>query len=146
MQEMTGEITRTPKARQAVTSKTVIEHVLGRLREIGIKDIFGVPGDFAFPIQDAVCADQRLRLDLRLFTISRYSRFLISLVRDQFASLPSTVLMAVFQNALELAEKAAGSIGLMYQFQGESFLRPGWHGSSNTHLVEACDRLRGRLA
>jgi indolepyruvate decarboxylase len=37
-------------------SKTVIEHVLSRLREIGIKDVFGVAGDFAFPIDDAVCS------------------------------------------------------------------------------------------
>jgi indolepyruvate decarboxylase len=35
-------------------SKTVVQHVLGRLKEIGIDDIFGVAGDFAFPIQDAI--------------------------------------------------------------------------------------------
>ncbi len=35
---------------------TVIQHVLGRLRDIGIADIFGVPGDFAFPVQDAIVA------------------------------------------------------------------------------------------
>jgi indolepyruvate decarboxylase len=34
--------------------KTVIQHVLGRLKDIGIDDIFGVAGDFAFPIQDAI--------------------------------------------------------------------------------------------
>ncbi|BBX66250.1 indole-3-pyruvate decarboxylase [Mycobacterium saskatchewanense] len=34
----------------------VIEYVLGRLHEIGVTDIFGVPGDFAFPIQDAIVA------------------------------------------------------------------------------------------
>lgn len=33
---------------------TVIEHVLGRLKSIGIEDIFGVPGDFAFPVNDAI--------------------------------------------------------------------------------------------
>ena len=33
---------------------TVIEYVLGRLYEIGITDIFGVPGDFAFTVQDAI--------------------------------------------------------------------------------------------
>ena len=33
---------------------TVIEHVLGRLKSIGIDDIFGVPGDFAFPVNDAI--------------------------------------------------------------------------------------------
>jgi indolepyruvate decarboxylase len=37
--------------------KTVIQQVLGRLRDIGIDDIFGVAGDFAFPIQDAIVQD-----------------------------------------------------------------------------------------
>lgn len=35
-------------------SETVIEYVLRRLKEIGVDDIFGVPGDFAFPVQDAI--------------------------------------------------------------------------------------------
>ena len=35
-------------------SETVIGHVLGRLKAIGIEDVFGVPGDFAFPVNDAV--------------------------------------------------------------------------------------------
>ena len=35
---------------------TVIEYVLGRLKDIGVGDIFGVPGDFAFPVQDAIVA------------------------------------------------------------------------------------------
>src|SRR5271168_4641405 len=38
-------------------TKTVIEHVLSRLREIGITDVFGVPGDYAFPVNDAICND-----------------------------------------------------------------------------------------
>ena len=42
-------------------SQTVIEHVLSRLREIGIKDVFGVAGDFAFPIDDAVCSGEDMR-------------------------------------------------------------------------------------
>ncbi|WP_329128586.1 thiamine pyrophosphate-binding protein [Streptomyces sp. NBC_01476] len=33
---------------------TVIEHVLNRLRDIGVKHVFGVPGDFAFPIDDGI--------------------------------------------------------------------------------------------
>jgi indolepyruvate decarboxylase len=35
---------------------TVIQHVLARLRDIGITDVFGVPGDFAFPVNDAICS------------------------------------------------------------------------------------------
>jgi indolepyruvate decarboxylase len=35
-------------------SETVIEHVLGRLKAIGVNHIFGVAGDYAFPVDDAV--------------------------------------------------------------------------------------------
>jgi indolepyruvate decarboxylase len=42
-------------------SKTVIEHVLSRLHEIGITDIFGVPGDYAFPVNDAICNHPNIR-------------------------------------------------------------------------------------
>ncbi len=34
---------------------TVIEYVLARLQDLGITDIFGVPGDYSFPINDAIC-------------------------------------------------------------------------------------------
>src|ERR1700744_6166372 len=40
---------------------TVIQHVLARLREIGIVDVFGVPGDFSFPVCDAICLDPGMR-------------------------------------------------------------------------------------
>ncbi len=40
---------------------TVIQHVLSRLRAIGITDVFGVPGDFAFPVNDAICEDPKMR-------------------------------------------------------------------------------------
>src|SRR5258708_25153700 len=35
-------------------SETVTEHVLGRLKTIGIDDIFGVPGDYAFSVHDGM--------------------------------------------------------------------------------------------
>ena len=41
--------------------KTVIEHVLSRLQDIGIRDVFGVAGDFAFPIDDAVVNSKGMR-------------------------------------------------------------------------------------
>jgi indolepyruvate decarboxylase len=41
--------------------KTVIEHVLSRPLEIGIRDVFGVAGDFAFPINDAVTDSKGMR-------------------------------------------------------------------------------------
>jgi indolepyruvate decarboxylase len=40
---------------------TVIEYVLSRLRQIGVADIFGVPGDFSFPINDAICLSKEMR-------------------------------------------------------------------------------------
>ena len=39
---------------QQSTSPTVIEHVLSRLKDLGITKVFGVAGDFAFPIEDAI--------------------------------------------------------------------------------------------
>jgi indolepyruvate decarboxylase len=41
--------------------KTVIEHVLSRLKDIGVSDVFGLPGDFAFPVNDAICLDPQMR-------------------------------------------------------------------------------------
>ncbi|SDS98488.1 alpha-keto acid decarboxylase family protein [Bradyrhizobium canariense] len=40
---------------------TVIQHVLNRLKDIGIADVFGVPGDYSFSVCDAVLADSQLR-------------------------------------------------------------------------------------
>lgn len=40
---------------------TVIQHVLSRLADLGITDIFGVPGDYSFSISDAVCTSSRQR-------------------------------------------------------------------------------------
>jgi hypothetical protein len=42
------------------SSTTVIEHVLSRLKDIGISKVFGVAGDFAFP----------LRMQLLVFLVS----------------------------------------------------------------------------
>lgn len=40
---------------------TVIEHVLSRLKNIGLTDVFGVSGDFAFPVNDAISMDPEMR-------------------------------------------------------------------------------------
>ncbi len=42
-------------------TKTVIEHVLSRLHDIGITDVFGVPGDYSFSVTDAICNDPDIR-------------------------------------------------------------------------------------
>jgi indolepyruvate decarboxylase len=41
--------------------KSVIQHVLSRLCDIGIRDVFGVPGDFAFPVNDAICNHPKVK-------------------------------------------------------------------------------------
>jgi len=41
--------------------ETVIQYLLDRLKQLGIRDIFGVPGDYAFPINNAICDDKELR-------------------------------------------------------------------------------------
>jgi indolepyruvate decarboxylase len=42
-------------------TKTVIQYVLSRLHDIGVTDVFGVPGDYAFSINDAICNDPNMR-------------------------------------------------------------------------------------
>ena len=41
--------------------QTTVQYVLSRLCQLGVTDVFGVPGDFAFPITDAICEDKNLR-------------------------------------------------------------------------------------
>jgi indolepyruvate decarboxylase len=41
-------------------AETVIHYVLKRLKEIGADDVFGVAGDYAFPVNDAIVQDQSL--------------------------------------------------------------------------------------
>jgi len=42
-------------------SVTVMELLMARLKKIGITDVFGVPGDFAFALNDAVVDDPQMR-------------------------------------------------------------------------------------
>jgi indolepyruvate decarboxylase len=42
-------------------AKTVIQYVLSRLHDLGVTDVFGVPGDYAFAINDAICNDPGIR-------------------------------------------------------------------------------------
>lgn len=32
----------------------VVDYILSKLYDLGIEDIFGVPGDYSFPINDAI--------------------------------------------------------------------------------------------
>lgn len=41
--------------------QTVVQHVLTRLRQLGVTDVFGVPGDYAFPVNDAITDDPSVR-------------------------------------------------------------------------------------
>lgn len=42
-------------------TRTVIDHVLSRLNDIGIDAVFGVPGDYAFPVNDAIVNHPAIR-------------------------------------------------------------------------------------
>jgi indolepyruvate decarboxylase len=37
---------------------TVNSYLLARLKELGLRHIFGVPGDYAFPLLDCIESDQ----------------------------------------------------------------------------------------
>lgn len=40
---------------------TVIEHILARLYHLGITDVFGVAGDYSFPVNDAISTSSNMR-------------------------------------------------------------------------------------
>lgn len=42
-------------------SQTVKDYVLSSPKQLGIKDVFGVPGDYSFSISDAICTDPEVR-------------------------------------------------------------------------------------
>ena len=42
-------------------SQTVIQYVLSRLKQLGVSDIFGVPGDFVYPVCDAIIDDSDIK-------------------------------------------------------------------------------------
>jgi len=42
-------------------SQTVIQYVLGRLKELGVTETFGIPGDYVYPVCDAICDDPDLQ-------------------------------------------------------------------------------------
>lgn len=49
------------KKNQSTSNPTVAEYVVSRLADLGIGHVFGVPGDFAFPIDNAIVASDRLK-------------------------------------------------------------------------------------
>jgi indolepyruvate decarboxylase len=42
-------------------SQTVIQYVLSRLKDVGVDATFGCPGDFVYPVCDALCDDPDIR-------------------------------------------------------------------------------------
>jgi indolepyruvate decarboxylase len=42
-------------------SQTVIQYVLSRLKQLGVSDVFGVPGDFVYPVCDAIIDDSEIK-------------------------------------------------------------------------------------
>lgn len=42
-------------------NRSIVQYLLDSIKPLGIKDVFGVPGDFSFPLSDAVCNDPELR-------------------------------------------------------------------------------------
>lgn len=45
----------------ASTTPTIVEYVINRLADLGIDRVFGVPGDYSFPFDDAIEACDRLQ-------------------------------------------------------------------------------------
>ena len=75
---------------------TVIEYVLGQIKTLGITDVFGVPGDFVYPVCDAVMDDENLRW------ISCTNELNASYAADGYARTRGASVLAVTYGAGEL--------------------------------------------
>ncbi|MFA6100983.1 MAG: thiamine pyrophosphate-binding protein [Victivallaceae bacterium] len=42
-------------------NRSIAQYLLDSIKTMGVADVFGVPGDFSFPLTDAVCNDPELR-------------------------------------------------------------------------------------
>ena len=47
------------------SNPTVAEYVVARIAALGIDHVFGVPGDYAFPWNDAIEANEQVEWDGR---------------------------------------------------------------------------------
>jgi hypothetical protein len=54
-------IQQTAQEETFMTQTTVVEYVVDRLSQIGITDCFGIPGDFAFPFNDAIASHKSIQ-------------------------------------------------------------------------------------
>ena len=43
------------------SNQTVIQYVLSRLKDLGVTDAFGIPGDFVYPVCDAIVDDPDIK-------------------------------------------------------------------------------------
>ena len=43
-----------------MSQPTVAEYAVARLSKLGITDCFGIPGDYAFPINDAIASHDKV--------------------------------------------------------------------------------------
>ncbi len=60
-------------------TKTVMQHVLSRLKQVGVVDIFGVPSDHASPVNDPICNDSGIKAKTGVY---------IEVMTDAYASSP----------------------------------------------------------
>ncbi|OHT16114.1 Pyruvate decarboxylase isozyme 3 [Tritrichomonas foetus] len=56
----TTTVTGSVRSDKVNNSNTVIGYLFKQIKQLGIKHIFGVPGDYAFPVNDAIMKDDEL--------------------------------------------------------------------------------------
>jgi indolepyruvate decarboxylase len=44
-----------------MSKPTVVEYAVDRLAKLGITDCFGIPGDYAFPFNDAIASHEKIK-------------------------------------------------------------------------------------
>jgi indolepyruvate decarboxylase len=77
--------------------QTIIHYVLSRLNSLGITDVFGVPGDYAFPIDRIICENKRFRW------IGTCNELNASYAADSYARIKGLAALSTTQGVGELS-------------------------------------------
>jgi indolepyruvate decarboxylase len=60
-QRLNAAVDQTNELEKMTTSYTVASYLIDRLKQVGVEHVFGVPGDYAFPLLDEIEADPKIK-------------------------------------------------------------------------------------
>jgi len=75
------------RSKHSCPDSTVVEYAVDRLAKLGITDCFGIPGDYAFPFNNAIAAHETIKwLGCSNELNASYARVVKKLIRIEIST------------------------------------------------------------